>query len=219
MKIVVGIFFTFLILALASCLEITVTSRFDFLPSGVTSQIGIFILSIILISVFSKNRIIEFHIRKLKLKQLIYPIIFTVILLIISQLISIFIKEKGHPVADSMSLFQKLLFIVIFASISEELLFRGFLQNMLNSFKSYGVKLFHIKVSVPVLISGFLFGLMHFGMLGAGASFRFVIQIVVAGMLVGMIAGYYQEKYNNFLFAFFVHMTANLSGLILSGLS
>ncbi len=57
---------------------------------------------------------------------------------------------------------------------------------------------------------------MHFALIGTGASFNFVIQIVISGMFLGMIAGYFQEKYNNFTIAFIVHMTANLSGMLLS---
>ena len=57
---------------------------------------------------------------------------------------------------------------------------------------------------------------MHFALIGTGASFNFVIQIVISGMFLGIIAGYFQEKHNNFTYAFIVHLTANLSGLLLS---
>ena len=87
---------------------------------------------------------------------------------------------------------------------------------MLSPIKSYGISLFNIRLSLPVIISGILFGLMHFAIIATGASFSFVIQIVISGMFLGMIAGYYQEKYNNFTFAFIVHLTANLAGLLLS---
>ncbi len=183
---------------------------------GVSSQVGILIISFFLIFIFSKKRIIEFNIGKVKIQQLIRPIGLTVLLLILRQLIPIIIEDEGHPVAVSMTIFQQLIFIVILASLSEELLFRGFLQNMLSPIKSYGIKLLNTRLSLPVIISGVLFGLMHFAMIGTGASFSFVIQIVISGMFLGMIAGYFQEKHNNFTFAFIVHMTGNLIGLILS---
>jgi len=216
LKIFAGIFITLIVLALSSGIEITTKSVLVSIPMGVSSQVGILIISILLILIFSKKRIIEFNIGKVKIQQLIIPIGLTIFLLIIRQLTLLIIEDVGHPVSVSMSILQQFIFIVILASISEELLFRGFLQNMLSPIKSYGIKLLNTRLSLPVIISGVLFGLMHFGMLGAGASFSFVIQIVVLGMFLGMIAGYFQEKYNNFTFAFIVHFTANLCGLILS---
>ena len=216
LKIFLGILITFIILALSSGFEIFIKSIINSIPNGVGSQIGILIISILLIIIFSKKRIIEFYFRKVKLQQLIVPIVLTVFILIISQLIALIFVEEEHPVAVSMSIVQRLIFIVVLASFSEELLFRGFLQNMLNPIKSYGIILYKIKLSSPVIISGILFGLMHFALIGTGASFSYVIQIVIFGIFLGIIAGYFQEKHNNFAYAFIVHMTANLSGLIIS---
>ena len=216
LKIFFGIFITVIVLALSSGVEITIKSILDSIPMGVSSQVGVLIISISLIFLFSKKRIIEFNIGKVNIKQLIRPIGLTVFLLILRQLTPLIIGNEGHPVAVSMSILQQLIFIVVLASLSEELLFRGFLQNMLNPIKSYGINFFNTRLSLPVIISGVLFGLMHFALMGTGASFSFVIQIVIFGMFLGMIAGYFQEKHNNFAFAFIVHMTANLSALILS---
>jgi len=216
LKIFLGIFITFIVLVLSSGFEILLKSIIDSLPNGVGSQIGILIISIFLIFIFSKKQIIEFYFRKVKLQQLILPIGLTAFLLIISQLISMILGNEEHPAAESMSILQRLIFIVVLASLSEELLFRGFLQNMLNPIKSYEINLYKIRLSLPVIVSGFLFGLMHFALIGTGASFRFVTQIVIFGIILGIMAGYFQEKHNNFTYAFIVHMTANISGLILS---
>ncbi|MBM4159077.1 MAG: CPBP family intramembrane metalloprotease [Ignavibacteria bacterium] len=215
-KIFLGIFITFIVLILSSGFEISIKSNIDSMPAGVGSQIGILIISILLIYIFSKKRIIEFYFKKVKLQQLILPIGLTVILLIIRQLIHIVSGNEEHPAVVSMSIVQQLIFIVVLASLGEELLFRGFLQNMLNPVKSYGINLYKLRLSLPVIISGILFGTMHFALIGTGASLRFVIQIVIFGIFLGILAGYFQEKRNNFTYAFIVHITANLSGLILS---
>jgi len=217
MKIFLGIFITFIVLVLSSGFEMYIKSIIGSLPMGVGSQIATLIIVILLIYIFSKKRIIKFNFGKVKLQQLISPIGLTIFLsIIINLLIPMVFGNDEHPVVASMSLLQHLIFIVILASLGEELLFRGFLQNMLNPINSYGISLFKLRLSLPVIISGVLFGLIHFALLGIGASFSFVIQIVISGMILGMIAGYFQEKYNNFTYAFLVHMTANLSGLILS---
>jgi len=217
MKIFLGIFITFIVLVLSSGFEMYIKPIFGSVPMGVGSQIGTLIISILLIFTFSKKRIIEFNLGKVKLQQLITPIGLTVLLsVIINIVVPMVLGNEEHPVVVSMTVLQHLIFIVVLASLGEELLFRGFLQNMLNPIKLYGISLFKLRLSLPVIISGVLFGLMHFAMLGIGASFSFVIQIVISGMFLGMIAGYFQEKHNNFTYAFIVHMTANLSGLILS---
>jgi len=216
LKIFLGIFFTFLVLVLSSGFEMSINSIFDSIPKGVGSQISILFLSIILIYIFSKKGIIEFHFRKVKIQHLILPIGLTVFVIIIHQLFPLLLEDDVHPVAESMTIIQQLIYIVVLASLSEELLFRGFLQNMLSPIKSFGINFLNIRLSLAVIISGILFGLIHFALIATGASFNFVIQIVVFAIIIGMIAGYFQEKYNNFTFAFVVHMTANLSVLLLS---
>jgi membrane protease YdiL (CAAX protease family) len=216
LKIFLGIIITAIVLALSGGIEITIKSIFDSIPMGVGNQIGILIISILLIFFFSKRRIIEFNVARINLKQLVKPIVITVLLLIIRELISVVLGSDSHPAAISMSTLQQVIFIVVLASLSEELLFRGFLQNMLNPIRRYGIIIFNLNLSLPVIISGILFGLMHFALMGTGASFNYVLQIAIFGMLLGMIAGYFQEKHNNFSFAFIVHMTGNLVGLIFS---
>ncbi|MCD6246028.1 CPBP family intramembrane metalloprotease [candidate division WOR-3 bacterium] len=216
LKMFLGIFVTFLVLMISGGIEITLKSLSISIPEGVGSQFGILIISILLIFLFSRKQIIKFNISKLKIRQLIYPIGLTVLLSILIYLFSMIVGNENHPSATSMSVLQQLIFIVFFASLSEELLFRGFLQNMLEPIRSCGINISNIRLSLPVIISGVLFGIMHFALVSTGASFSLVIQIVVFAMLLGMIAGFFQEKHNNFTFAFIVHMTANLSGLILS---
>lgn len=217
-KIILGFFVTIFILMLSSTFEVKITSIFNFIPSGLTSQIVILTFSSILIYFFNKKGIINFNIGKVTIKQIIPPILLTVLLLIIAEFI--FSRVLGNAneehFTSAMSGIQIVFIVVILASISEELLFRGFLQNILEPIKSYGIKILNLKLSLPVIISGILFGLIHFGIITTGGSFNFAIKIVLSAIIMGMIAGYFQEKYNNFLFAIIVHMTANISGVLLS---
>ena len=218
LKVFLGIILTFLVLILSGVFEMSIKPIISSIPMGVGSQVGILVISIFLILLFSNKQIIEFNFGKVKLEHLILPIGLTVFLIIIRQLFSLILGNEEHPTTLSMSILQQIVFIVVLASLGEELLFRGFLQNMLNPIKSYGINLFksRLRLSLPVIISGILFGLMHFALIGTGASFNIVIQIVISGMLLGIIAGYFQEKHNNFAYAFIIHITANLSGLLLT---
>ncbi len=216
-KIILGIVITFFTLAISGVLGMEMTLFFDFLP-GFFNQIIILFLASILIYFFNKKGIINFQIGKVTIKNIILPIILTISLLIIAEVI--FSKVLGYEVdehfaSSSMSDIQIFFIVVILGSISEELLFRGFLQNMLEPIKSYGIKISKIKLSLPVLISGLLFGIMHFGLLTMEASFPFVMRVVLSAAILGMIAGYFQEKQKNFSIALIVHVTANVMGLIM----
>ncbi|NOX47659.1 MAG: CPBP family intramembrane metalloprotease [Chlorobi bacterium] len=219
-QIILGVFIVLLILMLASSFEMIAMTKLSFLPSGLASQLTILVLSVISIYFFNKKGIIKFNIGKVGMRQIITPILLIIFLFIISELI--FLKILGNineeHFASSMPMLQIIFIVVILASISEELLFRGFLQNMLEPLKSFGIRFQKIKISLPVIISGLLFGLMHFGLITTGASFGFALKLVLFAMIMGMIAGYYQEKHNNFSFAVIVHMTANITGLLYSTL-
>jgi membrane protease YdiL (CAAX protease family) len=216
LKITLGILITFLVLMLSSILGIELTSIVDFLPIGFSIQFINLLFSSILIYFFNKKGIIDFNIGRVKANQIIYPILLPVLLVILNVSVIMLRGDERQPVVDSMSNMQIFFIIVLLASLSEELLFRGFLQNMLDPIKSLGIRVFKIKLSLPVIIGGILFGLMHFGMMSMGASFDFVIQVVITATIMGMIAGYYQEKYNNFSYPIIVHVTSNLTGLLIS---
>ena len=216
LKIFLGVFLSLITLMLSGGFEILLHSAFDSIPVGIGSQLGILLVSVLLIMFFSRKKIIQFNIDKVKLKQLIYPIAFVLLLLTIGQIISHLLNTADHPLAHTMSLKQKFIFIVFLASLSEELLFRGFLLNMLAPLKKYGIGFFKTRLSLSVILSGVLFGLIHFAMLQTDASINLVIQVVISAVFLGIIAGYYQEKYANFSYALIVHISGNVFGLILS---
>ena len=84
---------------------------------------------------------------------------------------------------------------------------------MLEPLIARGFRLFRIKISVPVIISAVLFGLAHFVLLKTGANIASVFSIVLGATVVGLIAGYFQEKYeNNTLLGMVVHVTFNAMG-------
>lgn len=217
-KIILGIVITFLILMLSGPITIKLSSIIDFLPSSFFNQFVFFVFSSILIIIFNKKRVIEFNIKQISIKQIVPPILIVTIFVTFCILISeqLFGSSNTHQGnMPTMTITEQFFVIVIFASISEELLFRGFLQNMLAPIQTIGIKLFKIKLSLPVIISGTFFGIIHFAILTFGASFVFALTIVLSAIVMGIIAGYYQEKNNNFLFAPIIHMTANLIGMIL----
>jgi membrane protease YdiL (CAAX protease family) len=109
---------------------------------------------------------------------------------------------------------QVFLFVFISASVAEEMLFRGFLMNFLKPLETQGVSIFKIKLSVPVIVSAIAFGMAHLVLLSTEVSVLFVIRIVIFTTCLGLIAGYYHEKYNNHAYAILVHMSGNLLAVL-----
>lgn len=127
-------------------------------------------------------------------------------------------EMEGHPAIDNFTAWQAILFVVICAPISEELLFRGFLLNFLKPIATGSFLVFKRRISMPILISAIVFSLGHLVLIFSGVGLPFILRILVFTFIIGIIAGYYQEKHQNTAYAMLVHMSAN-SLIILSLLS
>jgi membrane protease YdiL (CAAX protease family) len=69
---------------------------------------------------------------------------------------------------------------------------------------------------VPVIISALAFSLVHLILIASGAGSYFIFRTLAFTFVLGLIAGYYQEKYDNNAYAIIVHMSGNLMGLMAS---
>jgi membrane protease YdiL (CAAX protease family) len=69
---------------------------------------------------------------------------------------------------------------------------------------------------MPVIISAIAFGAAHLVLLATDASAFFLVRIVLFTTCLGLVAGYYQEKYNNHFYAIIVHMSGNFLAVIAS---
>ena len=138
---------------------------------------------------------------------------------IINIILSITIKLLGfelntHPALLQMTGFQIFAFVFIYASISEEILYRGLLINFIKPLNLGGIIIFRRKVSYAIIISAVMFGLSHLVLLLSDVSQIFALRMVIFTAVLGIVAGYYQEKHNNTSFAINVHMGANFMALI-----
>lgn len=199
----------------------------DFFPKSFITHSTILLFSIIGMVYFSKNSDFSFQFKKVKIKYYIYVVLIAFAGFIIAQMLAtlfltIFGFEvdpsgRGHTGIEGMSPLQFLIFIFIYASICEEFLFRGFTQNFfqpLNTIKLTISK--NVYLSLPVILSGVLFGLAHLILLSTETSGPMIFRIVIMTWIGGTIAGYFQEKHQNILPAIVVHMSLNLPGLLMS---
>jgi len=169
--------------------------------------------------IYSLKKQVNYKISIPKFEKIVRPILFGFLATIIVNLFMAAITgtmgdQEAHPVLLNTHPFQVFLFIFIYASIAEELLFRGFLLNILKPLKAKGINILKRRVSLPVIISAVAFGLAHLILITTGVGGLFILRVVVFTTVLGLIAGYYQEKYDNNAFAILVHMAGNLFGVI-----
>jgi membrane protease YdiL (CAAX protease family) len=111
---------------------------------------------------------------------------------------------------------QVFIFVFIYAPIAEELLYRGFLMNLLKPLQQKNILIFKRAISLPVMVSAIAFGAAHLILITTGVSALFLIRIILFTTSLGILAGYYQEKHNNHVYAIIVHMTGNSLAVIAS---
>lgn len=217
-SIIYGLLLTSIIFVVASLLGQRIGLGVDFIPYTFVTHTAMLVLAVLAIAAFQKSVDYKFSIPKFK--KILRPVLFGVLAQIVVNVPFSIItmalngEVESHPAFDVMSPLQVFVFVFIYASIAEELLFRGFLQNMLKPLSTKGIIIFKRFLSVPVIISAVAFGLAHTILFTAGVGIAFVVRVVVFTMVLGLLAGYYQEKFNNNAFAIIVHMAGNALGLI-----
>ena len=189
-----------------------------FIASSFATHTIMLLLSIF--GIIAMRRNFTYHLSLPKFKFIFKPIIYAIITtIVVNILMTIITKAAGgkiesHPLLVQLTPLQVFIFVFIYASIAEELLFRGFLLNLLEPLRETGITILKIRLSLPIIISALMFGLAHLCLIMTGVQFFFLLRIVIFTMSLGLIAGYYQEKYNNNAYAIIVHMSGNLLALL-----
>lgn len=217
-KISYGLLITIIIFIIANYFSVSVHLNLEQVPNSFVLHSTMLILSIFFISIFRKN--LNYKISLPSIQKILKPILFGVLVSIIANIALSIITNvaggdiQGNPIALKMNAFQVFIFIFIYASIAEEMLFRGFLLNFLEPLKSKGFYLLKRKISLSVIISALTFGISHLILITTGVNSAFLIRVVIFTTLLGIVAGYYQEKYDNNAYAIIVHMSGNSIGVI-----
>ena len=217
-RLIVGLLLTFSVSAVAVVLRNVVKLDSGFFPSFALSGSIILVLAIVLIVAFRNQ--LDYRIAVPKFNQIWKPILLGLLTSLVLNLLTGIItmalngRIESHPALRNTTVLQFLLFTFILAPVAEEHLFRGFLQNYLKPLGNKGITVFHRRISLPVLIAALAFSLSHLGLLASGVGTAFMIRTALFTFVLGTIAGYYQEKYNNIVPAILVHMAGNLLGIL-----
>jgi membrane protease YdiL (CAAX protease family) len=217
-RIAYGLIITVVIFAISIFAGSKINSNIDFIPNSFLTHSLMLFLSILMIYRFKNYVDYKFSIPSIK--KIFKPILFGIIATIVVNIsLTILTKAFGGnvevlPLLTKMTPTQTFIFIFIYASIAEELLFRGFLLNILKPFHAKGINIFKRRISISVIISAIAFGLGHLILITTGVGGLFLLKVVIFATILGLISGYYQEKYENNAFAIIVHMAGNLMGVI-----
>lgn len=170
---------------------------------------------IVLAKYFDKEYIRNlFSTKNIKFKSIITALLLGLGLSIISAIIASFTglgMDLGFKETNTISVVFYLIFLAPFA---EELFCRGLLQSLLYKFffnDSNQKKYFSFSLSV--IISAFLFSLMHLVLLTHN-KFPTVLFVMIFTFCLGLISGKYRENTGSIVHSFIVHSAFNLIGAL-----
>lgn len=106
---------------------------------------------------------------------------------------------------------QIIVFVWVYASISEELLTRGLLQTLLSSSHSVEPPA-RRRLSLPVIVSALFFGAMHIVLVGSMGPRA--VPVIVLAVCLGLVAGRYREHTGSLIPAIVVHGLFNIGGML-----
>ncbi len=179
--------------------------------SAFVTHTFMWILSVSAIVLLAKGKMAEYGLAKGKFR-LTGKIFLWVIPTAILSILGFIASRSGAPVKPGLGLspIQSIIFVWIYASVSEEIFTRGLLQGFLFSLMKYGINLSkNLRLSLPVLFSGLYFGLMHIV-----AIDKMGPPVIVLTTLLGLVAGYYREKTESLIPAIIIHALFNVGGML-----
>jgi len=174
------------------------------------------ILSIVIMLAISRGKLSRYGFKLADSTHLGQALLWGLALGMASTLLQASLPGEGTYVEGELSLLQRAVFIWFYASISEEVFARGLIQGSLARWTQHGVTVFGTRISLPVLASAILFGLLHLVQSAMGAGAYQVIVVVVFAFALGILAGYQRERTGSLVPAIVVHAFANVGGSLAS---
>lgn len=216
LRVLIACLLWVLVLLLASAATMTFTTMQPGAPwlMGFMMQAGILVFALAVILILGKAKFSRFGFSRPTAKFLKPVLIWGVALGIATGLVETLFGGGEHPVMAELSFLQIVLIVWIWASLCEEVLYRGLLQSYLDPLRERGGTMFGLRISLPVTIGAVLFSFQHLMLITAGMSPVGVLPILVFSLLLGGVAGYYREKTGSLVPAILVHFLGNAAGTV-----
>ena len=113
-----------------------------------------------------------------------------------------------------LAFWQLIAFFWIAAPVQEEIIFRGLLQNTLQNGIPSLISIGSRKLSVAALISAIAFALVHFALLGIGATPGTIVFVIFGALALGVAAGQMRWITGSLLPGIVMHSLINIIGSI-----
>ena len=123
-------------------------------------------------------------------------------------------RAGGLSPLKGLSFVQIVLLVWVLASVTEEILVRGYVQSYLEPLTDRGFSVFHLRISLPVIVSAIFFAAMHIILLATGTSFLVTYIVVVFAFFLGLVAAYQRERTGSILPAIAAHVSFNVGGVV-----
>jgi membrane protease YdiL (CAAX protease family) len=157
-----------------------------------------------------------FRIEKFNITRIVSIILILQIIPLIASLFLILSKNTLPQTWMSKSLID-IIFIYLFLSpICEEFFFRGLLQTIMAPLENLKLKIFNVKISMPVALSAVMFTLIHIDFSYNALTTFAAIKTIISITFLGLVCGYFREKHKSLLPAIFAHSLYNFFGVFLS---
>ncbi len=221
-RISIAIILGILVLMLSSAILMTISMKTSLIESfpvidKISMHLAMFVFSILIILLLNKGKLkgygfswnLDFPVAKIVLISISFGFVFSIIE-------HYFIHSTSESPTADFSFIENVIYIWFLASIAEEVLTRGLIQGYLSPLKHIGIRVFKYYISLSILVGALFFGAMHLMLLSMGVDIYSVMNIVVFGTLLGLIAGYQKEKTNSLIPAIIVHLCFNVGGSLLA---
>jgi membrane protease YdiL (CAAX protease family) len=123
-------------------------------------------------------------------------------------LLYIFNVPLSQPFGDEMTLFELYFGAIIMAPIMEEIMFRGFVQGILQ--KNYICNENKTSIKIIIVVAAFLFAIAHVRYIAYTETLQWVASLLGI-FIIGGYLGYLRYKYQSIVPSIFAHFGANMS--------
>lgn len=117
----------------------------------------------------------------------------------------LFLPVTSHLLSKIGSVISAIIYFYLFVALSEELLFRGYIQSRLNSVLGRPYCFLGIRWGWGVIISSVLFGFWHLGWQTGVSEWPHVMWTIFAGLIFGFV----REKSESFIAPAILHGVMN----------
>lgn len=118
------------------------------------------------------------------------------------------------PFIEFPSVLHYILIGLIFASVTEEIVFRGLVQGYLSVHISGFLAIFKRQITFPALTAATFFAVGHLSLLNLGVAVPQVVAIILGAFILGVAAGYFRDETGSLVGPIIIHMLGNAPGIL-----